>query len=188
MQGPSGAQPAEVTGVDDAELEPCTPDAGLSEDHAWRIRVRFHPLLPAVIWNCLVVPFSNLRNELLIGSCPSEQFSVVSPVSAHAAESVCTHSTLVRASAPEHPVLLDQKTALVHKMVLHPQDLPDGSFVFLIPGALSLQKALGAFSVSPAAHQLTVACKVCSELLFLYSQHLLPDWVSLVRLACLRSV
>lgn len=42
MQGPSGAQPAEVTGIDDAELEPCTPDAGLSEDHAWRIRVRFH--------------------------------------------------------------------------------------------------------------------------------------------------
>ena len=99
MQGPSGAQPAEVTGVDDAELEPCTPDAGLSEDHAWRIRVRSHPLLPAVIGNCLVVPFSNLRNELLIGSCPSEQFPVVSPVSAHAAK-VYVHTAHWCAQAP----------------------------------------------------------------------------------------
>jgi len=106
----------------------------------------------------LVVPFSNLRNELLIGSCPSEQFSVVSPVSAHAAESVYTHSTLVRPSAPEHPVLLDQKTVLVHKWSFIHRICQMGhlSFSFLVRcpcrklWALSLCPQQRSSSLSPA--------------------------------------
>ncbi len=40
LQVPLEAAPAKQQNGYYKELGPCTPDAGLDEDHAWRIRVR----------------------------------------------------------------------------------------------------------------------------------------------------
>ena len=40
MQGPSEPAVADTSAGEDAELAPQTPEAGVSEEHAWRIRVR----------------------------------------------------------------------------------------------------------------------------------------------------